>query len=57
MVELAHRLEGLLQLLVGGQPAMANHAIKKRAAQDLTGCREPAERLLLGSKGLITRRV
>jgi hypothetical protein len=36
---------------------MANHAIKKRAAQDLTGYREPAEKLLPGSKGLITRHV
>jgi hypothetical protein len=36
---------------------MANQAIKKRAAQDLSGYRELAEKLLPGSKGLITRHV
>jgi hypothetical protein len=36
---------------------MANQAIKKRAAQDLSGYRDFAEKLLPGSKGLITRHV
>lgn len=36
---------------------MANQAIQKRAAQDLTGDREFAEKLLPCAKGLITRHV
>jgi len=32
---------------------MANHALKKRPAQDLTGDREPAEKLLPCSESLI----